>query len=434
MVNQLKSISMDLQQFMKHSVSYLPHFSPNILSPVSISFLSTFFHKIHNAHLKWNSEYLSIFNTKQNWTTVTNISEYNHIPELIRKEHIENIKRETIFQNQFTLEMGDKTFHIMIWFPTYFKTIHNSYVLMSDAQIQEKVHRILQKIYMWLFIVTTFIHKSTKCSKVVHIFLFLTDHKKYLPMNSNELLHINVNSAFTTGCVNTHTNIFIFRDEEWFKIFMHETIHNLGLDFNMMDMTIVNTKIRKTFPINVQNIELYETYTETWANIMNIVFVVYFTDIPAKKGRLPIVRWTQLFTKRLYLEQLFSLFQATKILIFHKMKYSDFFCSENAHTYTEEPKVFSYYILKSICLLNINSFLEFCVSQKGGASLKFQCSHSNLDRFVNLVIKNANNIMYINSVNEMYNYYNEKIQGKDKSTKTIPFAKNTLRMTLQELI
>jgi len=432
MVNQLKNISIDLQQFMKHSVGYLTQFTPNILSPVSVSFLSTLFNKLHNAHMKWYTEVNTILNTKTNWQSTPSSNEYNYIPELIRK-NIENIKREIIFQHKFTLEIGEKTFHIFLWFPTFIKTVNHSTVLMSDIQIQEKVNRILQKIYIWLSIATSYVHKHTKCSKSVDIYLFLTDHKKLLPTNENQsILQINANTAFTTGCISNHTKIFIYREEEWFKVFIHETMHNLGLDFIKIDSPQINDKLHQIFPISVSDIRLYETYAEMWANIMNILFVVYFTDTPAKKGRLPIVRWTQLFTKRLYLEQLFSLFQATKILVFHKLKYSDLFVVEKAQTYKEETQVFCYYILKSIWLLNINSFLEFCVSQKGGASLKFYSSQHNLDKYANVLIKNARQPLFVNSINDMYMYY-QQVKDKDDK-KNISFAKNTLRMTLQELL
>ena len=435
MVNQLKNISIDLQYFMKHSVGYMTHFTPNILSPVSVSFISTLFIKIHHANMKWYSDFKELRNSnngipkKTNWQTP---SEYNSIPELIRK-NIETIKRETIYQHQFTLEIGEKIFHIFLWFPTIIKTTNQTTILMSDTQIQEKVNRILQKIYIWLSVATSYIHRNT-CSKTVNIYLYLTDHKKILPTNDTQPIQpLNANTAFTTGCISDHTSIFIYREEEWFKVFMHETMHNLGLDFIKIDNPQINHKIQQTFPISVSDIRLYETYAEMWANIMNIIFVVYFTDTPAKKGRLPIVRWTQLFTKRLYLEQLFSLFQATKILVFHKLKYSDLFVVEKAQMYKEETQVFCYYILKSIWILNINSFLEFCVSQKGGASLKFHSSQPNLEKYANILIRNARQPLYMNSINEMYMYF---LQGKYNklTSKNIPFAKNTLRMTLQELI
>ena len=115
------------------------------------------------------------------------------------------------------------------------------------------------------------------------------------------------------------------------------------------------------------------------------------------------------------------------------MKYSDLFVVEKAQLYKEETQVFCYYILKSIWLLNINSFLEFCVSQKKGASLKFHSSQPNLEKYANILIRNARQSLYMNSINEMYMYF---LQGKYNkiTSKNIPFAKNTLRMTLQELI
>ena len=430
MVNQIKSISPDLQLSLKHSIPYLTHFSPNILSPVSISFLSTFFHKIHNAKLKWSIEYETIMNSKTSWSNKSAyISDYDFIPEMIRKEYIEKITRETIYQNKFALEIGEKTFHIMIWFPTYIRTANNTTILMSDIQIQEKVYKILQKIYMWLSIATSFINKNTKCSKIVNVYLFLTEHTKILPNNDNiPISFVNVNTAFTTGCINAETNIIVYREEEWFKVFMHETMHNLGLDFNDKNNQKINHMIHKIFPISVPDIRVFESYAEMWANIMNILFVVYFTDIPSKKGRLPIVRWTQFFVKRLYLEQLFSLFQATKILIFHKMKYPDLFIPEKAKLYKEETQVFCYYILKSIWIFNMNSFLEFCVLQQGGASLKFNSSQYNIEKYVKLLMNNSKIDVFMNVMNEMYDFYIDK-----SSPKKISFAKSTLRMTIQEL-
>ena len=436
--NVLKSITIDLQHFMKQSVSYLNHFSPNLLSPVSISFLSTFFHKIHNANIKWKYQSESILQNKTIWPQKNAyISLYNGIPETIRKDYIENIKRETVYQYKFTLEIGGKTFHIMLWFPTYIKRENNSTILMSDAQIQYKVYKTLQKIYMWLSIATSFIHKSVNCSKTVNIYLYLTEHMKILPSNVDlPIAYLNANTAFTTGCVDTVTNITIYREEEWFKVFMHETMHNLGLDFNEINnQQNIDSIIKQTFPISVPNIRLYESYAEIWANTMNILFVVYFTDPPANKGRLPIVRWTHIFMQRIYLEQIFSLFQATKILVFCKLKYSDLFLRDKAYLYKEETPVFCYFILKCILLLNINSLLEFCNSQKGGASLKFQSSQQNAEKYAHLITKCAKSNTMMHSMNDMYTYYMSNLHVSKKDThKKIPFFKNTLRMTLQELL
>jgi hypothetical protein len=136
----------------------------------------------------------------------------------------------------------------------------------------------------------------------------------------------------------------------------------------------------------------------------------------------------------LYLEQLFSLFQATKVLIFCKLTYSDLFIPEKAYLYKEETQVFSYYILKCIWLLNINVLLEFCVSQKGGASLKFHLSQDNMEKYAKILTKCAQKEVVIHSMKDMNTYYYVNNLSKKNNSKKNSFLKNTLRMTLQELL
>ena len=45
---------------------------------------------------------------------------------------------------------------------------------------------------------------------------------------------IHVNTGFTTTCP-VDSEIVIFREEEWFKVFIHETFHNFALDFSDMN-------------------------------------------------------------------------------------------------------------------------------------------------------------------------------------------------------
>jgi hypothetical protein len=121
-------------------------------------------------------------------------------------------------------------------------------------------------------------------------------------------------------------------------------------------------------------------------------------------------------------------------LHFCKLKYSDLFLPEKAYLYKEETQVFSYYILKCILLLNINLLLEFCVSQKGkgGASLKFNTTQENMEKYANILMKYAKNDVVIHSMNDMHIYFVYNLSKKN-NPKKIPFLKNTLRMTLQEL-
>ena len=432
----MKSVSFYLQQY----IQQYPELHHNIkFSTLSRSFISQLFHQIHQSHLQWNEDYEPIFSSEKTWAlNSATIPNYEYIPETIRKKWIEQISRETLYQKTFTIIIGYRTFHIYLWFPTIVQTEQNTPILMSNLQIQEKVTHTLQKIYLWLRFVSTFLHKHTKCSQTVNIYLFLTNHLKTVPTHSYEPIHQqHVNTAFTTSCISKTTDIFVFREEEWFKVLIHETFHNLGLDFIDADNSNINKSILELFPISVRDLRLYETYSEMWGEIMNILFIVYWTEPPAKKGRLPIVRWTQMAEQCFEIEQAFSLFQAHKILCLHKLKYNDLFVAEKAAQYSEQTQIFCYYILKSIWMHHINSFLEFCANQPGGSSLKFQLSQKNIEKYVQLLKHHAQQPEFLQKMNQIsLIVLHKKKRGEStkhgENTKHGEFIHNTLRMTLHE--
>ena len=74
-------------------------------------------------------------------------------------------------------------------------------------------------------------YASSECVSKINIVIYLTPFKKVLPDNSIAILDVeNANSAVTLACHNPG-EIIIYRKEEWFKVFIHETFHSFGLDF-----------------------------------------------------------------------------------------------------------------------------------------------------------------------------------------------------------
>jgi hypothetical protein len=359
------------------------------------------------------------------------------IPPEIKKKYIDTKPREKIFQRKFSIPVGNKRFDIFIWFPITLATSplpkgHNkkNEMLMSHKQIQEKIVRILKKIYLWLHVVCSYLPKTHKCSNLVEVYLFLTEHQKNLPHHHDIPVDvIHVNTAFTTGCFAENTSICVFREEEWFKVFMHETFHTLGLDFIDIDHPSINERMRKTFPIAVDDVRVYEVYAEMWAEIMNVLFLVYEMDPPARKGRLPMIRWIATLEKAFLLEQTFSIFQSNKVLAFQKLKYSDLFVASH---YKENTYIFSYFILKSIWMSHVNEFLEFCAKQSGGFSIQFDMSSSskNLNVFLSNLVTFATSEKYLS---EMSRIRELSIPTLDKK-KRGDFLANTLRMTCLELV
>jgi hypothetical protein len=413
----MKSVSKYLYHYLQ---TYLqPNRSNFNFTPLSRTFLSSILYKINIANLKWKTENIH-YETK--WEN-KHFSDYEYIPSEIRKNWIDKIPKNTIIQRKCTLHIGDKIFHIYVWFPTINRTV-NPAIIMSESEIENKIQRTIHKIYLWLSVATSYITKPTKCSKEVNIFLYLTHHSKFLPNSPRKRIdQICVNTAFTTGCVTVETNIHIFREEEWFKVLIHETFHNLGLDFIAMDNRDVNLKILKLFPISVTDIRLYETYTELWAETLNIMFTVFLSDPPKKKGRLPLVKWISMMEKMMETEMEFTIFQAKKVLDHQKLKYTDLFIPEKAVYYHEDTQAFSYYILKSVWMIHLNAFLEFCAKQPGGSSLKFQLSPRNLEVFIEKMKMLAKSAILL----EKYT------QSTLELHKESVFANTTLRMTLYEL-
>jgi hypothetical protein len=107
------------------------------------------------------------------------------------------------------------------------------------------------------------------------IYIYLTQEKKRLPNDPNAVLgRENANTAFTTSCT-SDTEIHLYREEEWFKVFIHETIHSYGLDFSTMNNSSANAQIRKIFGVS-SDVRLYESYTEYWAEIVHMCFLAHF--------------------------------------------------------------------------------------------------------------------------------------------------------------
>ena len=120
----------------------------------------------------------------------------------------------------------------------------------------------MDSIILWLFILNKY--SSKVCSKYFTVYFYFTSLTKNLPSSNIDILQEeHVNTAFTSTCTN-HSEIVIYRKEEWLKVFIHETFHNFGLDFCDMNCFKGNKYILDLFPVDSE-VKLYESYTEFWA-------------------------------------------------------------------------------------------------------------------------------------------------------------------------
>lgn len=206
-------------------------------------------------------------------------------------------------------------------------------------------------LLVWLYIVNEY--GSEKCVSDLKIFIYHTSLLKELPTDTHIVLdETNVNTAFTRTCA-VKSEIIIFRKEEWFKVFIHETMHTFGLDFSDLDQTSCNKYILTKFKVNSE-VRLYEAYTEFWARIINTCFVSYVNSTSFKT-------FLQTFTQLINYEVSYSCMQMIKILKYMKLDFVSLIHSKDIQkNYKEGSSILSYYIITFLLIHSWQDTLKWC--------------------------------------------------------------------------
>jgi len=257
----------------------------------------------------------------------------------------------------------------------------------EDVEDQLEVYnRYVETIAMWLHILNKY--ASKKCVKTINIYLYFTSLLKQLPTSNIYVIdENNVNTAFTTTCP-VDSEIVVFRKEEWFKVLIHETFHNFGLDFSGMNNQEVNKCILSIFPVNSQ-INSYEAYTEFWAEIINALFCSFF-ELKDKTNINNFLSNAELYIN---FERTYSFFQMTKALQFMGLTYRELYSKteyarvQRENLYKEKTNVLSYYVLKTILLNNFQGFLSWC-NENNFSLLDFKKTIGNQKEFCEFIRKN----------------------------------------------
>jgi hypothetical protein len=260
----------------------------------------------------------------------TKPKDFNIIPELLQND----INNNLIYQTVYKYKIFEKEITIYITEEKY-----------NIEEYNECIKRML-------ILFSTYLKYSTKkCSNKLNIFLFFSKLEKTLPEYGEQMERHNLNNAFTYPCTDD-SELTIYRKEEWFKVFCHESMHNLGLDFSSTDDTVSKELILKIFPIK-SDVRLYEAYTETWAKIINCIFCsLYNFDDNFDDF---ITRFNYFISK----ERAFALLQTVKILNHMGLKYQDLYGS-NSYKYNEKTYLISYFVINAILLNNYEEFINWC--------------------------------------------------------------------------
>jgi hypothetical protein len=308
-------------------------------------------------------------------------------------------------------------------------TIH---FIVEDPHVELKLdiyHKYVDTIFMWIFILNEY--ASKKCSNTLTIYFYFTSLEKKLPSSNIFILdEMNVNTAFTTTCPRD-SEIVVFRKEEWFKVFIHETFHNFGLDFSDMNNDEAHRNILQIFKVK-SDVSLYESYTEFWAEIMNALFCS-FASLKDKTNIADFLDHSEFFIN---FERTYSFFQMVKTLNFMGLTYNNLY-STNHHSlvlrenlYKEKTHVLSYYIIKCVLMNNYQDFLSWCKTNNFSL-LQFKKTIANQRMYCSFIEKNYKTRSMLASIKETSQFLNY-IERKNKKD-NYKYILTNLRMSICEM-
>jgi hypothetical protein len=296
-------------------------------------------------------------------------------------------------------------------------------------------------IQTWLQFVLRNHALRKECSADLSLYFYMTNERKEVPVEKEMVLNEkHVNTAFTTSC-RSKNEIIVYRREEWFKVFIHETFHSLGLDFSELEtdiLEIINKRIQGLFPVD-SKVNLFESYTECLAEIMNCCLIGFFhKEVKTEDDFLSHCELA------IHIERNFSVFQMTKVLRFMELEYEDL-ANMNANINTkfkedtnvnmnvnmntkfkEDTNVLAYYIIKTILLYHYNDFFTWCWENNEKKHwMQFKINIKTLNSFCDLIEKEYKKPTILSDIQCSQELLDSKIINN--------WAKKTMRMTLLTL-
>ncbi|NBO72415.1 MAG: hypothetical protein EBU66_12150 [Bacteroidetes bacterium] len=260
---------------------------------------------------------------------------------------------------------------------------------LCSAEI-EQYQRHAYKVFCWLSIVSQL--ASKECSEQLDVYFYMTPFKKERPISrhgggeTEVLSAIHVNTGLTRNC-EAHGEIIVYRTEEWFKVFIHESMHNFNMDFIDIDLREANERLRKVFCIPHDDVLLFESYTEAWARNIKIMIDAYFQN-----DRTQFIYSVR---EKMTSNALFHIYQMVKVLDIMNLKYSQItvLTPDNLNVcrkqYAEETNVYAYYIFGGILSAYALPFICWCCDHNPGSAIRFRKTSKNLFEFTDFICSAA---------------------------------------------
>ena len=346
-----------------------------------------------------------------------------------------NISNENITQEKYDVDIKNK-----------YLDNHNTFLdekIKQDLDIIDNLQTTCYKYNNQQLIIQTNYSKYIPVVKLIYCLLKITNYtdkcilglypsimKKMFPNNNQPITPYNINSGFTLP----YSHSIIFRKEEIIKVTIHELLHQIGVNLNIV---INKNSIDKFFKYKKNDdILIDEAYVEFYACIINLLYIktIYNLD-------------DGILMKLLSYELQFSMLQLAKLLLhFNIYDYNDFYpqchllnnnnnnnnpncissnkVNINSHymcANTTHPE--SYIIIKTAMLYYMDETLD--ILTKNGKNIFYPNNNkTNNNDIINYILDICGRESFVNSINEIIKLYN--------NNKNNTFIKETCRLTCIE--
>ena len=181
----------------------------------------------------------------------------NKIKKLVNTEWVS----QEVINNLQTLDTNYK----ITW---DYKTIHNIYLKCSE----EKYNSFFKRINILLNVINYLYDKKTyEENKPINMYLVLTPLEKNFDIDSI-IGPKNINSGYTDFNEN---EIFIWREEEFEKVILHELIHYMDMD---------NKHIKFNDNVLIHNVNSFKSYFEAFTDFWGIIYHLIYVSLVTERS------------------------------------------------------------------------------------------------------------------------------------------------------
>jgi hypothetical protein len=295
--------------------------------------------------------------------------------------------------------------------------------IVCDKKQLQTVNNKYKKLILRIIMFIELIKDKFNINKDLIINIYLTEFKKELNdclfKDKNIILSAkNVNSGFTDG-----RSITIYRNEENLKVLIHELIHYYNID--IINRDIICNKCKKQFNIDKKTkIILNEGFVETWANILNLLYIIFENYFNSSYNLLyrTIIEKKNILNKFIIFlkeEIKFCINITAKILLNYKFNSFDDFLTNKNNGLKQKTSVFSYYIAKTLFIYNIEKFLNFYFDKTKNKGIFL--NNYKKENLIDLLISSSND-----------KNFKKKINIEMKKIKKSKSCNMSLRMTFNK--